>query len=254
MPKIKTQREENVIYDQEINSMFKKLNGQDNIRGTYDTHITKLNKETGEYETNLVIQTFIIDCRQTECLLALLWIFGRRIQEILLLKRKNLRIEDGFLIVQFRTLKRRKNRDELFEKSIVLDNPYVKFITAYLDMLDADNNILDVSDVYLFPGSSCKRKITSKAELPRTGQVKEYHYVRKEHGFMSSQKAWKIIKYLNPNAYCHLFRHSLATKIARKGFTESQLMSWFDWSTSKVAQGYVEKGSKLVEGLSKRNW
>ena len=208
---------------------------------------TSRNRETGEVESKVVIQTFNIDCRQTECLLALLWIFGRRISEILFLKRRNLRVEDSFLVVQFRALKRHTEKNELFEKSIVSDNPYAHYITDYIkDVLDADR--------YLFEGWSRQRKIVSKAVFPKTGEKRTYYYERKECWFMSPQKVWKIIKFLNPKAYCHLFRHSLATKIARKGFTESQLMAWFDWSTSDVAQGYVEKGPKTIEGLSKRAW
>lgn len=253
LPKIKVEREENVIYEDEFREMLSKLQGRETIKGTYDTYITSKNRVTGELETKLVIQSFNIDCRQTECLLALLWIFGRRISEILLLKRKNLRIEDGSLVVQFKTLKKRAGKDELHEKSIVLENPYAHYITDYINILDHDRNILDV-DRYVFEGFSRPRRLTSRVKASKTDEVKTYHYERKDQGFMSAQKAWKIIKYLNPEAYCHLFRHSLATKIARKGFTESQLMAWFDWSTSDVAQGYVEKSKKTVEELSKRDW
>jgi integrase len=248
VPKVKVEREEYVIYEPELQSMLEQLNGRDEIKGEYVTHITRTNKQTGAEERKEVLQRFNIDCRRAECLLALLWIFGRRIMEILMLKRKHIRIEGDSLVVQFRTLKRRKSDPkELYEKSITLNHPYVPYITKYIESIKEPNS-------YLFPGYSKPRRFVSKAKLPKTGELKTYNYMRTEEGFMSPQKAWKIIRYLNPSAYCHLFRHTLATTIARKGYNEAQLMAWFDWSTSQVAHGYVSKGKKMVEDLSTRNW
>lgn len=248
MPIIRTVRDEYVMYEPELQSMFAQLDGQKTMEGYYVTHVTDIDKQTGEERKREVTQVFKIDCRMTECLIALLWIFGRRIMEILMLKRKHVRIEGDSLVVQFRTLKRRKaDPKELYEKAITLSHPYVPYILEYIETIKNP-------DAYLFPGHSKPRKFVSKAKLPKTGELKTYSYVRTEEGFMSPQKAWKILKFLNPESYCHLFRHTLATMIARKGYNEDQLMAWFDWSTSQVAHGYVAKGKKMVEDLSTRTW
>ena len=247
MPKIKTERDEFVMYEAELQTMLRQLEGHRTIEGFYVTHITTINEETGLEEKQQTVQRFKIDCRQTECLLALLWIFGRRIMEILMLKRKNVRVEGDSLVVQCRTLKRRKDKRELYEKSITLTHPYVQYITDYIQRIKDPER-------YVFQGRSKPRKFVSRARLPKTGEMKTYQYERKEHGFMSPQKAWKTIKFLDPFAYCHLFRHTLATTIARKGYNEDQLMSWFDWSTSQVAHEYVSRGKKMVEDLSTRTW
>lgn len=248
MPKVKTVRDEYVMEEAELKAMLKQLECNEKvIQGYYEVNETRVNEQTGQEEKVKVKQWFKIDCLQTQCLLSLLWIFGRRIMEVLMLKRKNIRIEGDSLIVQFRTLKRRKDKRELYEKSITLNHPYAHYIVKYIEGIKDPER-------FLFPGKSKPRKFKSRAVLPKTKELKTYEYERTEQGFMSSQKAWKIIKFLNPFAYCHLFRHTLATIIARKGYNEDQLMTWFDWSTSQVAHGYVSRGKKMVEDLSTRTW
>lgn len=187
VPKVKVERDEYVIYESELLTMLQQLEGYKTIKGSYDTHETVLNEQTGQEEKREVTQTFDIDCKQTACMLALLWIFGRRIAEILILKRKNLRVEGDSLIVQFRTLKRRKDKKELYEKSITLNHPYVQYILEYIDTIKN-------SERYVFPGRSEPRKFKSRAMLPKTKEIKTYEYERTEHGFMSAQLAWKIRK------------------------------------------------------------
>ena len=73
-------------------------------------------------------------------------------------------------------------------------------------------------------------------------------------GRMSRQHAYRIIKGLNPKAWTHLFRHSLATEMAERGATEEELMSWFDWDRYETAHRYVKGGPKLTEKWSKRTF
>lgn len=251
MPRVKTVRED-VMSEDELKVMLGRLGkalaeGEEVIHGFYVTHEWILNKDTGTEERKDVRNGFRINCRQIQCMLALLWIFGRRITEILMLKRKNIKLEGDTLVVQFRTLKRRKDKTELYEKAITLSHPYAHYIVEYIERIKD-------SERYVFPGKSEPREFASKATVPRTKELKTYHYERVEHGFMSAQKAWMTVKFLNPFAFCHLFRHTLATYIARRGYNEDQLMAWFDWTTSRVAHGYVSRGKKMVEDLSTRTW
>jgi len=250
MPIVKVKRED-ILREDEFREMLSKLEDKDTI--------------IGEYETTLhgepVVQKFHIKCKQTQCLLCLLWIFGKRIQEILLLRRKDLYVEDGFLFVDFIVLKKKKRKSvrERYTKRITLEHPYTHYITDHMSSINDPN-------AYIFPGGSRPRKFVSKVNVyeystDEKGNVRRklkdtkiYQYERSERGFMSSQLAWKIIKFLNPNVYPHLFRHSLATRMAKHSFTEDQLMSWFDWDSPKIAHEYVERGPRLTEQASRRTW
>lgn len=244
MPIVKVERED-VLREKDLRKMLDKLKGHNSLQGTYTL---RARYKEGKRKGQRIVQRFNINCRRAECLLSLLWIFGKRITEILLLKRGDLQIGDRFLTVKFRVLKKPKTSSlGKYVKRITLKHPYVKYITSYINEIEDSNE-------FLFPGKSGKRNFVSKVQNKRTGETKVYKYVRREHGFMSAQKAWKVIKFLDPNAYCHLFRHSLATIMAENEYTEDQLMSWFDWSSSGVAHGYVLKGPRLIKEASRRTW
>ena len=250
MPIVKVKRED-ILREDEFNGMLNKLEGKYTI--------------IGEYKTTLhgkpIVQKFHIDCKQIQCLLCLLWIFGKRIQEILLLRRKDLYTEGGFLFVGFIVLKKKKRKpvQERYIKRITLEHPYTHYILDYMSSINDPKE-------YMFPGGTRPRKFISKVNVykyvtdeeghirRRLKDTKIYQYERSETGYMSYQLAWKIIKFLNPDAYPHLFRHSLATKMAEHNYTEDQLMSWFDWSDPKTAHDYVKRGPRLTEQASRRTW
>ena len=246
-----TTKRDDILREEELISMFERLEGEETIVGTYVTNIQ------GERK----VQKFNIQCRKTECLLSLLWIFGRRIMEILLMKRKDVWIEEGFLFARFRALKRKKTTPtpELFVKRITLEHPYVHYIIDYISSIEDP-------DSYLFPGHSRPRRWTSR--VPRKTYKTRlesydksftiydtYIYERSEHGFMSANLCWKIIKFLSDSkVYPHLFRRSLATIMSEHGFTQQTLMNWFDWTSSDVAHQYVLRGPRLTEVASRRTW
>ena len=252
MPIVKVKRED-VLSEDEFQRMLSKLSGQDIITGTYETTL----------EGKPVTQKFNIECRKAECLLCLLWVFGKRIQEILLLKRKDLSVENGFLYVEFIVLKKKETKGQPVRikhtKRITLKHPYVHYITDYINSVEDQNS-------FLFPGQTGPRDITSKVNsyeywrdeqgnLKRSVKdVRVYKYRRTQYGFMSAQLAWKIIKFLDSNVYPHLFRHTLATRMAKHGFTEDELMDWFDWDTPKTAHDYVNRERELTPKAATRTW
>jgi integrase len=228
MPIVKVERED-ILREEEFRGMLDKLKGKESIQGTYTL---RKRYEEGPKEGERIVQTFNIDCRKTECLLCLLWIFGKRIRFVVLKKHKRGPVPEHYV------------------KRITLEHPLVRYVTSYM-------SVNDDTEAYLFPGKSRERilhSIVKTKDKDGNIKVRSYEYERKEHGFMSAQKAWKTIKFLDPNAYCHLFRHSLATVMAEHGYTEDQLMNWFDWSSPKVAHDYVQKGPRLSEEASRRTW
>ena len=244
MPIVTTKRKD-ILREDELRGMLDKLEGKESLQGQY---MLQKRYTKGKKEGERIVQTFNIDCRKTECLLCLLWIFGKRITELLLLKRKDVTVGGGFLTVKFHVLKKPKETIPVrYMKSITLNHPYTKYIIQYV------NTVKD-PDEFLFPGNSGERTFVSKVRNKKTGKVKVYEYTREEHGFMSAHLAWKIVKFLNPKSYPHLFRHSLATIMAENRYTQHQLMSWFDWSNPTVAFEYVKKGPGLTKEASRRTW
>lgn len=148
------------------------------------------------------------------CLIALSWAFGKRVSENLLLQREEIFVEKEHLNVRFHVLKKRKNKDATYLKTITVKHPAVPFILEYAK---------DIGEGPLFPG-------------------------------FTRQLALYYLKKLNKDTYLHLFRKSLATEMSEHSFTVQQLMSWFDWSEPKIAMEYVSRGPGLTKELSEREW
>lgn len=247
MPLIKTQRED-ILRQPELDPMFEKLSGQEEISGSYEVMLH------GER----IVQTFRIYCRMTECLIAMLWLFGKRIMEILVLKRKNVWVEGHFLYARFFVLKKKRAHEVIpvtTVKKITLSNPYTKYVLDYLDRLGED------PEKPMFPGRSRGKTFTVRATLFKKMEdgstrevLKQYKYTRTIKGIMCPEVAWKVVKSLNPSAWLHLFRESVATTMAEHEATEEELMHWFDWERVETAHKYVKRGTKLIEKWSERKW
>ena len=149
-----------------------------------------------------------------KALIGLLWGFGKRISENLLLQREDIFTDRGHLLVRFHVLKKRKNTETLYLKALTLKHPACSYILPYLET---------IKEGPLFP-----------------------HLTR--------QLSLYYLKKLNPNIYLHLFRKSLATEMSEHSYTVQQLMNWFDWTEPDVAIGYVQRGPGLTKELSERTW
>lgn len=156
----------------------------------------------------------------TKALVAMLWLYGKRISEVLGLRRRDIWVEGDFLYASFHVLKKKRRNDigekKPFVKSIKMDHPYYRYLYEYLK----DKQF--APDDRIFP--------------------------------FSRHVAYQMIKKVNPTVYPHLFRTSLATRMAELGATEYELMHWFDWDRSSTAGEYVKRTSKLAERWSKRDF
>ena len=152
-----------------------------------------------------------------QCLIALAWAFGKRINELLRLQAEDLRTDDKFLYARFFVSKKKTRKDQAvpkpYLKRITLSHPSVSYILAHLKEI-------------------------------REGPL--FH--------VSRNLAWWYLKKANPKAWWHLFRESLATEMAEHGASEEMLMHWFDWDRLDTAHAYVKRGTKLTEELSERTW
>lgn len=156
----------------------------------------------------------------TRALIAILWLFGKRISEVLRLKRRDIWAEGDLIYASFHVLKKKTREDtgvsKPFVKSMRITHPYYKYLYYYLKEKRFG------ADDLIFP--------------------------------FSRHKAYRLIKEVNPKTYPHFFRTSLATRMAELGATEYELMHWFDWDRSSTAGGYVKHTSKLAERWSKREF
>lgn len=157
------------------------------------------------------------------CLIALAWMFGKRISELLQVTKEDIWKDRSFLYVRFHVGKKQSRKDaaipQPYIKRITRKHPGVAYVLDYLEEMA----IMDEKETRLFP--------------------KMYY-----------QKAQYYLKKLNPQAWWHLFRQSLATEMAEHGATEEQLLHWFDWDRVDTAHDYVKHGVKLTEELSSRTW
>lgn len=152
------------------------------------------------------------------CLITIAWLFGKRISEILKLKRQDIWVREGYLYIRFFVSKKKARKDapvpKPYLKRITLKHDGPKIILSYIKILQQEE---------LFPN-------------------------------MSRELAWYYLKKVNEKAWWHLFRESLATEMAERGATEEKLMHWFDWDRVDTAHAYVKRGTKLTEELSERTW
>lgn len=162
-----------------------------------------------------------------QCLVAILWLFGKRIGEVVRLKTEDIFIKDNQLCIRFLVLKKKTREDpgvlRLYTKRITLDNPYTDYVIDYWEP-NKDR------ERFLFPRPSTK-----------TGHIfREY--------------AWAVLKMVKEDISAHLFRHSLATQMAEDGASAYELVTWFDWDRTDTALEYVRRSGHLTERLSGRKW
>jgi integrase len=152
-------------------------------------------------------------------IVALLWLFGKRISENLALRRQDVWFDNEYMYVRFTVSKKRKMAGppvrKKFLKRIRLTHPYVKHVRNYVEPLGEPDKLL--------------------FSLGRS-------------------KVWRMLKVLDPYVYPHFFRESLATSMSEQGASVFELMHWFDWKSTQTASEYVKRGTKLTEKWSNREF
>jgi len=197
-----------------------------------------------EIDSMLERASTVYNGARLQCIIALAWMFGKRINEILRLKREDVWVDGDFLYVRFLVSKKKTRKDppvpKPFLKRIRLTHPYVPYVLRWIEKIERG---------YIFSGYSKPRIV--RVRNKETGRVYEY---QKQGGYLSDTRVKQQLKQVNPNAWWHLFRESLATYMAEHGATEEELMHWFDWDRVDTAHEYVKRGTKLTEKWSERGF
>jgi integrase len=184
------------------------------------------------------------------CVIALLWVFGKRINEVMRLKTDDVWTDEKYLYCRFFVGKKKSRTapiiPERYLKRISLNHPAVKYIQ--------DWHILTQKG-YLFPAETTPSSLTIKRSWEVNGEKHQntYNYTN-PGGYKQPNLVRYYLKKANPKIWPHLFRRSLATEFSERGKTVQQLMDWFDWSSAKQAMEYVQRGTGLTKDLSDRDY
>lgn len=184
------------------------------------------------------------------CMMAIACMFGKRINEIISLKKEQFKVDSKFLTIRFRVSKKRDKKSPIpiyHLKRKTLEHPLMPYVLRYIDKVQAG---------YIFASNRKPENITQTVTVKtRKGETKTLRYrYTIDGGYISRQLAYYYLKKIAPDWWWHLSRESLATMMAEEGATEEELMHWFDWETPATAHKYVKRGTKLTEKWSERTW
>jgi integrase len=164
-----------------------------------------------------------------KCLIAMLYLYGMRISEALTLKKESLWIdkENKYLHCKVKVQKRTKRKDGK-EKKVAIPYVHTVFVPA--------NN--DFALVIIEHWKTVKENHW----VFQSPKYEDTHYLR--------QSAWKMLKKLNPDCWCHLFRHTRVTRLAEGGGEPYQIMAWGGWKDIRSVQNYIYRSPKLIKKLA----
>jgi integrase len=123
---------------------------------------------------------------------------GKRVGELAQLQKEDVKPEVTFLFITFRVeKKRRKNTyTSTFSKRYPLESEDAQHILNYKAWL----NLHVPSCKWFFPSGRCVFG----------------HYMIQPEKHLKRVQIWNIIKFLNPNAWCHLFREGRGASIVKE--------------------------------------
>ena len=158
---------------------------------------------------------------------------GKRRGEVVALEMSDLRVEDGFLYITFTTEKKRKKKVLTIRrtKRYPLSSKYAKYILDYWMWMKKHHPECR----FLFPSVKSVFGCT-------------YVFSRDKH--LSGRHVLRIIKELNPRAWCHLFRETRGAEIVKRDeqkkgaadiFTVYKVKHALDLEREQTAWRYINR-------------
>jgi len=159
-----------------------------------------------------------------KALISILRRTGKRRSEVASLERDDVKVIPGYLSLTFTVRKKRKKNLQLNrrEKLIPLDDPYIKHILEYA-------NLLKQSYKYFFPS----------VRYVFGGGIKFY-----PDKHISGRQVHNIVKALNPNCWPHLFRETVGADIVRSDpsiLSPFRVMRRLDLESHVTAFKYMQR-------------
>jgi len=161
-----------------------------------------------------------------QCLIAIMWLYGKRISETVPLIVETVRISK-YLSIGFTVLKKKSYKDPgvklRFNKRVTRKNPYTDYVVNWHKEIKGSHHFL-------------------------------FYRPQTKMGYIYRQYANEVLKSISDRVSPHLFRHSLATQMAEEGATAYQLINWFDWDRTDTALEYIRRSGRMTQELSDRKW
>lgn len=153
-------------------------------------------------------------------LLAFLTAYGKRIMEVMPLRRSDVVVDEEYISTRFRILKSKPRGGvrKVVWKLVAIDNWISPFILEFIEGMEGDR--------YLWPSYGKLGHVTDRTArnwLSEFGDV------------------WP-----------HLCRHSLAVQMAENGATVPELMAYFDWENERTAIHYVKTYGPAMTVMAKK--
>lgn len=155
--------------------------------------------------------------------------YGKRVSEIIALRRAEVRIEEDFINTRFLILKRESESGILPYrwKKLIRSHYTCEYIEPWVESRPSPGS-------YVFPALR-SRSLDSP-------------------GHVSRQCIWSWMKDLDPNIWPHLFRHSLATQMGEEGATAYELKAYFDWASIRTSERYVRETPIIRDKWTRREF
>lgn len=188
------------------------------------------------------------------CVLAIDWLTGKRINEILKLRRKDIIVTESQIRIKFFVGKKRSRRTPMemlpYQKVKTIRHKAVPYILEYLEEFDKKYE----SDEYLFPAKTRARtRKVNTTFVNGEGQKETREYTYKDKGgyiYPEYARFWlsKVNKQLPPKQriYFHYGRHSIGIKLAYQGKSDIQIAAVLD-ETPRAALEYTKHAGGLSE-------
>lgn len=160
-------------------------------------------------ETQEMINT--ANRQRDKCIIALHYLTGARISEIVELKRKAITTNKNEIKIEFSWRKRRDKGPVKVTGSLIFqkeETPFVEYILSYLKNMGFDE------DHYIFPAYGC------------------LSYAADKH--LSRQRVWQTLKNIEEDCSSHLFRYTRALKLEKKGYSLNDVRKWLGRKTAPV--------------------
>lgn len=180
-----------------------------------------------EVKVYLAMAKHARDPLRDRALIAMLFAYGKRISEYVVLDKSDIQVHDETIVTRFHVLKSRPKSGilKIVHKELARDHWLAHYIIDHVDALVGG---------YVFPGRGQTGHLTRQGAL------------------------WLLQNRYNDDIWPHLFRHSLAGLMAEAGATVPELMAWFDWEKESTAIGYVMSfgptQAKMARKWSKRTF
>lgn len=182
------------------------------------------------------------------CVLAVDWLTGKRINEILMLKRKDVSFTEKKIRLRFHIGKKKHRNAPIerqpYQKAKTIEHLAVPYIKKYLDEYDLK---IDKKDGWLFPAPTYPRTRIVKTKFvngENIEEIREYSY-DDPGGYVYEENARFWLNKVNCQVpedrriYFHYGRHSIGIKLAYQGKSDIEIAAILD-ETPRAALEYTK--------------